>query len=97
MTRRQYRQTDILVITAALALLIALAIAEVPATVLGNVLVAVPWFAFVAAIVTLVGTHAFFSEDDRRPPARTQAANLVLSILIAGISYETIIVPLFVG
>ena len=97
LTRRQYRQTNILVITTAVALLIALAIAKVPATTFGNVLVAVPWFGFVGAIVTLVSTQLFFTDDDRRLPPRTQAASLLVSLLIAGISYPTVIAPLFIG
>lgn len=97
LTRRQYRQTDILVITAAVALLIALAIARVPATALGNLLVAVPWFALVAAIVTLVSAQASLTDDDQRLPPRTQALNLIISILIAGLSYPTVIAPLFIG
>ncbi len=97
LTRRQYRQTDVLVITTTAALLIALALAEIPATRLGNVLVAVPWFGFVGAVVTLIGTQMFARDDESRPSARVQGVNLVISLLIAGGSYQTVIRPLFVG
>lgn len=94
-TRRQFRQIDVLIIPTAVALLIPLGLADLPDTLLAEIAVAVPWFALVAATVTLITSQTFLSDDDSRLSAGVQGANLVVSILLAGLTNMYVVTPLF--
>ena len=96
-TRRQYRHIGLRIIPIAAALLILLVLIEPPETLLAEIAVGIPWFALVAAIVTLITSQTFLSDDESGLSEKIQSVNFLVSLLVAGISYQTVILPLFLG
>ena len=96
-TRKQYRRIAAVVLPVAAIWLAGLAYTDPEPSLAAHIAVAIPWAALVAVLLCWVQSQVFLAGDDDRPSPKVQEVCYILSVLVAGLSYQALVEPLLLA